>query len=96
MRASRVSRCFGRHDTAQDGLHKGASSSREGRNLSRDLLRRIVISASLYLFAAASVMVAAYILDRLEPDADGAVADLDADPGAEILTTSATPWTQAR
>ncbi len=96
MRASRVSRCFGRHDTAQDGLHKGASSSREGRNLSRDLLRRIVISASLYLFAAASVMVAAYILDRLEPDADGALVDLGAaDPGAEILT-SAARWTEAR
>lgn len=96
MRASRVSGCFGRHDTAQDGLHKGASSSREGRNLSRDLLRRIVIAASLYLFAAASVMVAAYILDRLEPDADGALVDLGAsDPGAEILTSTAR-WTEAR
>jgi len=68
----------------------------EGRTLSRDVLRRILISASLYLLVAAAVMAAAFVLDRLEPDADGAVADLDADPGAEILTTSATPWTQAR
>lgn len=74
----------------------GASSSREGRNLSRDLLRRIVISASLYLFVAVAVMAAAFVLDRLEPDADGALADLGADPGAEILTTSVAPWTEAR
>ena len=75
---------------------EGASSSREGRNLSRDVLRRIVISASLYLFVAAAVMAAAFVLDRLEPDTEGALAELDAaDPGAEILT-SAAPWAQAR
>jgi hypothetical protein len=55
-----------------------------------------VISASLYLFVAVAVMAAAYVLDRLEPDADDMTAPLDAaDPGAEILT-SAVPWTGAR
>ncbi|AWN36943.1 hypothetical protein [Methylobacterium radiodurans] len=69
----------------------------EGRPLSRDLLRRILISASLYLLVAATVMAASFVLDRLEPDADGAVAELDgSDPGAEILTTSAGPWAATR
>lgn len=85
-----------RHDMAQDGCETGAFPTREGRTLSRDLLRRILISASLYLFVAAAVMAAAFVLDRMDPDADGTVADLDSDPGAEILTTSATPWTQTR
>lgn len=69
---------------------------KEGLILSKELLRRIFISAGLYLFIAMAMMGFVFVLDQLEPlDTDEQIVVLDTVPTQGPVVTSAATWTTA-
>lgn len=86
-----------RHDLAvnrQDAARK--INMKEDQVLSEEFLRRVLISACLYLFIAVAMMGFVVVLDQLEPlETDSQIVLLDTAPTDGPAVTSAAPWTTA-